>query len=140
MRQMPLRVGFLVSFLSPDFFCVGFKIKSGRVDPFAENHQTPLTRVGPDWPNIDGPAHRHSVKPPAPVEASKSANTEIQSGTRDQSLNRITIGIYHDHTHRTATTNGNDMGDILLMRHRMDARKRTSDHGKDQTYANKIIH
>ena len=29
----------------------------------------------------------------------------------------------------------NDMGDILLMRHRMDARKRTDDHGKDQTYA-----
>jgi hypothetical protein len=27
------------------------------------------------------------------------------------------------------------MGDILLIRHRMDARKRANDHGKDQTYA-----
>jgi hypothetical protein len=48
MRQMPLRIGFLVSFFSPDFFCVGFEIKNGWVDPVAENHQTPLTRVGPD--------------------------------------------------------------------------------------------
>jgi hypothetical protein len=27
------------------------------------------------------------------------------------------------------------MGDILLMRHHMDARNRANDHGKDQTYA-----
>ena len=47
------------------------------------------------------------------------------------SLYRITIGIQRDHNHRTAATNGNDMGDILLMRHRMDARKRADDQGKD---------